>query len=119
MVSRSGVPCGGEFGDIVGEPLHLVEALTSVERDDEVQSARAGGHRGCGQGEFVQQRAQHGRGRADRGEVVVRWVEVEHQPVGVVGAGGAVGAGQPAVRGDTGLVGEEEEGDGVVAPPHG
>lgn len=103
------MPAGEGGGDVGGEGTYVVEGGVTVQWDDYVQAARLGGHQQGGQ---FQQLGQPSCGVAHLGEAFAGRIEVEHQPVRMVGP---VGLGQEAVRGGARLVGQVEEGGGVVA----
>lgn len=99
------------LGDLVRELAHLVEVRRTVEGDVHVQALAAGGFDEGRQVEFGQQLPDVQSGATCGGEVVAGWVEVEDQLIGVARA---VGARQPGVRSNTGLVGEVHQRRGAA-----
>ncbi len=103
---------GGEHpGDVGGEGPYVVVGRVPVQRHQDVQPPRAGGHEQRRQLQPVQEVAQPPGGVPYRPEPLLGRVEVEDQPVRVVGA---VGLRQPPVQGDGALVGEEDQGGRVL-----
>ena len=101
-----GACCDHALGERGGEGADLLERRAALERHPDVEPARPGGLEEGHEAALLEQVAGRARGALDLGEVVVGRIEVDHQPVGMVDP---IGAREPDVEGQAGLVGEVGE----------